>query len=129
MFSVAVRAVTASFRTCEQCGKVFLGVRKICDACFAKEEQEFELVSDYLRDHPNAQAKEVSDETGVEVAHVMKWVKEGRLIARINYACERCGATIHGGRYCAECTAELGRDLQKTKAALLRSNDGYYSKR
>ncbi len=114
-------------QTCPRCQKVHVSQGSLCLACRQKEDDQFALVAEYVQNNPHVQAKEVAEETGVDVSSVMKWIKEGRLIAHFRYTCERCGKTISSGRYCPECVVELQHDLNRLKDSLTK-REGYYAK-
>lgn len=101
-------------KNCKSCDKVFLytGVRSICPECVEKEEKEFELVKQYLWDHPNSSLTEVSEATGVEEKKVLKYLREGRISlgnkSDLKLECEICGTVITYGRICAKCAKALG---------------------
>ncbi|MEJ6950161.1 TIGR03826 family flagellar region protein [Natronospora cellulosivora (SeqCode)] len=101
-------------RNCPQCGKLFAydGTSKVCNVCRSSEENDFEKVRDYLWDNPNATIEEVHTATEVERELIIKFVREGRLVAEgIDFSfmieCERCGLPIPSGRFCNSCQQEL----------------------
>lgn len=95
---------------CPRCGKVFVYVSKrLCPECLAKEEEEFRKVKDYLWEHPDSTIEKVSEATGVSTKKILEFLREGRLMLTSNnpniiLKCERCGAPINTGRFCAECS-------------------------
>lgn len=103
-------------KNCKQCGKLFLynGSQSVCPECFAKDEQEFETVKNYLWDHPKASLQDVSEATGVKEERVLKYLREGRISladgSGIKLECEICGAEIAYGRICGKCAKTLGFD-------------------
>lgn len=106
-------------RNCPQCGRVFrYTVRNLCPDCYAEEEKLFERVRDYLADNPGAKLDKVEQETGVPADKILKWLKEGRLIAKggaiPGLECERCGSPIETGRLCSKCSRELEEQIKKT---------------
>ena len=101
-------------KNCVKCGKLFSPQtgEKVCPVCKKEEENEFDIVKEYLWDNPNAEIQEVHEETGVDKDTIMKFVKEDRLIAEgididWEHECERCGEPISHGRFCASCQKEL----------------------
>lgn len=95
---------------CPRCGKLFVRtVRPICNDCQKEIDEQFKLVYDYLRKKENRQATiyEVSENTGVSVAQIKQFIREGRLIIRdlpnMGYPCESCGEIIREGRMCVAC--------------------------
>lgn len=108
------------FRNCPVCGKVFRFVsRNLCPDCIAEEEKEYEKVRSYVRDHEGANITEVSEATGVSVEKIIRFLREGRLVAKGALAgegaitCERCGVPIGGGQFCDRCREELAQELQR----------------
>ena len=107
------------FRNCPVCGRLFrYAGRNLCPACIAEEEKEYEKVRSYVRDHEGANITEVSEATGVSVEKIIRFLREGKLVAKGALAaegviaCERCGAPIGGGQFCERCREELARELQ-----------------
>ncbi len=107
---------------CKECGKLFSpqAREKVCPVCRQDEEKKYQKVKDYLWDNPNASVEEVHKATEVETDLIIKFVKEGRLVADgldvdILLDCERCGAPITGGRFCSSCLKELQEGLSGKK--------------
>jgi flagellar operon protein (TIGR03826 family) len=108
---------------CKRCGRIFNRVRRdICPVCVAEEDQAFEKVRAYLRQHRYASLPETSEATGVDIDLITEMIKSGRLILRDNpnftYACERCGAPTQVGRYCQACSTELSRMYARARDEL-----------
>lgn len=96
---------------CKECGKLFLKVSSdICPECQKKEEEDFDRVKNYLKEHPNAKITEIIEETGVSEIKVNKFIKSGRL--SIKPTCEVCGRVIDSGRICPECRMKLLREVR-----------------
>jgi len=106
-------------KNCKQCGKLFLynGSQSVCPECFAKDEQEFETVKNYLWDHPKASLPQVVEGTGVKEEKILKYLREGRISladgTEIGLECEFCGAKISYGKICAKCAKALETGIQK----------------
>jgi len=101
-------------KNCKKCGSLFSPDHgeNICQVCRDEEEEKYQKVKEYLWDFPNATVEEVHDETGVEEELIIKFVKEGRLLADgldvdLLLECERCGTQIESGRFCQSCKDEL----------------------
>jgi len=107
-----------TLRNCVRCGALFgsHGGQRLCPACVKQEQADFEAVRDYLKSRPGAPLLEVSDATGVSVARIREWVREGRLVLQEPGAnglvCERCGRPVSTGRLCDRCRRELALQLQ-----------------
>ena len=100
-------------RNCPQCGRIykFTG-RALCPKCVQEDEKEFELVKQYLREHPGASIAEISEETEIEEQKVISYLRDGRLQlvpgqTGILLHCERCDVQILSGRYCDRCLKDI----------------------
>lgn len=124
---------------CKRCGRMFNRVRRdICPSCVAEEENMFQAVRKYLRDHRNASMSELVEATEIPMEFIVEMIRDGRIILRDNpnltYECERCGQPTQSGRYCAKCTQELAAGLSGAATEVRkhkddsRKNSGYYSK-
>ena len=105
-------------KSCEKCGRKFgaLASESLCTKCSAENiESDFKKVRDYLYDHPGADVREVSEETGVSERVILKLLKDERIeiIDDSNglLSCERCGVSIKSGRVCDDCKNQLAKDL------------------
>ena len=83
----------------------------ICPRCKEEQEQKFQEVREYVREHRGADIMEVSDVCNVEPAQIRQWIREDRLQfaddSPIRIPCEKCGTMIRSGRFCDKCNAEL----------------------
>ncbi|MDD3269241.1 MAG: MerR family transcriptional regulator [Syntrophomonadaceae bacterium] len=106
----------ANLRNCSQCGKLFpYQGRNICGKCLEKEEDDFQLVRKYVRDHPGAGVIEVAEETKVEEDKILQFLRDGRLQSKgltTSLVCERCGIVISTGRWCEKCTKQVKAEIQ-----------------
>lgn len=99
-------------RNCRRCGRLFGYVNKpICSSCEEQDEKDFQIVKEYIYDHPKCTMGEVSTATGVPVQKITKFLKEERLeiVEGMSalLSCESCGVAIRSGRFCKECAAKL----------------------
>jgi len=108
-------------KNCKKCGSLFSPDHgeNICQVCRNEEEEKYQKVKEYLWDFPNATVEEVHEETGVEKELIIKFVKEGRLLADglnvdLLLECERCGTQIESGRFCQSCKDELVSGLSES---------------
>lgn len=110
--------VAVTLRNCVRCGKLFgsSGGQRLCPTCVKQEQEDYEAVRAYLKKRPGAPLLEVSDATGVSVARIREWVREGRLVLHEpggnGLTCERCGQPVTTGRLCERCRRELAAQLQ-----------------
>jgi hypothetical protein len=107
-----------NLESCVRCGNMFIfsGIGKhICKDCKDEEDEQFTLVKEFIYDNPSSTVMEVSKETGVRVARIKMFLKEGRLIipddSPIFLNCEGCGTSIKFGRFCRPCAESLNNDL------------------
>ncbi|MBC7331606.1 MAG: hypothetical protein H5U01_09500 [Clostridia bacterium] len=112
---------------CIKCGRAFLwtGGRKVCPQCIEEEERDFEKVYNYLRDHPRATIKEISEATEVEEDEILEFIKQGRIQLKFTdvagkLRCKRCGEPISSGEYCPSCLKELQNALSSVQEDLER---------
>ncbi|KGX86791.1 TIGR03826 family flagellar region protein [Pontibacillus marinus] len=107
---------------CPRCNALFVkSVKSICDACYKKEEEAYDLVYKFISKKKNRTSSidEVVEATGVEKDLVLKFVKEKRLRAgdfpNLTYDCEKCGAPIQEGKICSSCASGIQNDLEREK--------------
>ncbi|HHX23594.1 MAG: TIGR03826 family flagellar region protein [Tepidanaerobacteraceae bacterium] len=116
-------------KNCPQCGKLFIySLHNLCPDCIAKDEDNYNLVRDYLYDNPNASVDEISEKTGVPSKNILEYLKEGRLILKKNninilLSCERCNEPILSGRFCEKCAGKLKNSLSSSKQSLFLDKD------
>lgn len=108
---------------CPRCGKVYVkNVKSLCPDCLREDEQMYEQVYRYLRDHPRSTATQVAEGTGVPEERVLAFLRDGRIQAaewlNVEYPCERCGTTISTGRYCEKCAKEVQSSLRSLATQL-----------
>lgn len=99
-------------RNCSRCGKLFVYItQRVCPACVAEDEKEFEIVREYVWEHRGCSAIEVHEATGVSMDKILQFLREGRLEAQyLGEAllfCETCGDQIDQGRFCSKCADNL----------------------
>lgn len=70
-----------AFANCPICGKLFdkQGFYQVCPSCFAKTEADFDKVRNYLYDNPDKNILEVASDTGVSLAVIREFIRQGRL--------------------------------------------------
>lgn len=123
---------------CTRCGKLFLKLRDICPDCFQKQEDNFVLVNEYIRNHNNCTIQEVSDETGVSITQIRQFILANRIIVNnfpnLSYPCDTCGSQIKEGKKCQSCMVtinELSKQVEKGLAdkELSKPNTSLYKTR
>ncbi len=109
----------SDIRNCPKCGKIFAFLRSpICPACQQLEEQEFELVKEYIYENPGMNMSIVSEETGVPIEKILKFLKDERLeltseSENLILECERCKRPVRSGKYCDKCKNDLETGFRK----------------
>lgn len=104
-------------RNCKGCGKLFnyLSGPPLCPTCAQALDAKFDVVKEYVYDHPRVGMQEVSEVLEVPVAQIKQWIREERLAfaedSMIGLECESCGITIKTGRYCKACKEKLAKGL------------------
>lgn len=111
---------------CPQCGKVFnKSLRTICPDCIKKEEDQYNVVRDYLRQNRDSSPSEVSEATEVPLSLIYKFIREGRLLSStykgLFVECEKCGKNISTGRFCETCKDIASGNLNQLKDKLVES--------
>lgn len=102
-------------RNCPRCGNIFQKLRRdICPACAQNEDKEYEIVRDFIYDNPKSDVITVSEETGISVDTIMKFLRENRLVNLCDsliLECDGCGEPIPSGKYCGDCTEKLKKEI------------------
>lgn len=103
-------------KNCKKCGKLHYGTGRICSACLKNEEEKFNLVKAYLKEHPDSSLIKVSEETGVTVPEIEKFLRDGRLEVTTGIGdylkCMKCGSPIKTGKYCVDCEKKVMNDVK-----------------
>lgn len=103
-------------RNCARCGRIFNSVtgRPICEVCRKELEEMYQKVKTFIKENPNHNIKEVSEECEVPEWQIKQWVREERLqFSRESKAllCERCGQPITTGRFCNSCKTDMANAI------------------
>ena len=88
----------------------------ICDNCCYEEPTSFGIVREYLEQHGNASALEISRDTNIPVGEINSFLRHGRLEipegSSVFIQCKRCGTDIRYGKYCPACAQEMAKELK-----------------
>lgn len=70
-----------SYTNCPICGSLFnkQGFHEVCESCFAKNENDFDKVRDYLYSFANKNISEVASATGVPIDRIRDFIRQGRV--------------------------------------------------
>lgn len=106
-------------KKCMRCGRLFKDDgynSNLCPSCITLDNDDFEKVRLYLYDHTTATAIELSEETGVSIVQIERYLKNGRLEipegSPIFIKCEKCGTDIRSGRLCSMCSLSLSNAMR-----------------
>ncbi|HEX3023226.1 MAG TPA: MerR family transcriptional regulator [Lachnospiraceae bacterium] len=109
---------SGDLKVCKRCKKTFTyyGIGyQYCPTCKEKDEEDFQKVKEYIRDHGIATVNEVVEETGVDEKRIHEYLREGRLEipegSSYYLKCERCGKDITSGRFCASCAMSMKKEF------------------
>lgn len=105
---------------CPNCNDIFVKnqFRDLCPKCWKKEEEDFQIINQFMRKRENRAAtiEQVVTQTGVKEELILKFIKKGRLqlthFPNLGYPCDKCGRIIRTGKLCEGCAGELREDLQ-----------------
>ena len=109
-------------KTCRSCGRLFnyLSGMPICPACKKRLEEKFVEVKEYIRENDTATVQQISEDNDVSVKQIKQWIREERLTftdkSPVGIECEKCGAMIRTGRFCAKCKDSMASDLKQMYA-------------
>ena len=109
-----------NIRNCVRCGKMFDYATgpAICDACKKAIEDSFQKVKAYIQENPRASLKQISEDNEVTTKQIQQWIREERLEfskeSPLQLLCEKCGAKITTGRFCAKCKNTMADKLNNT---------------
>ena len=91
---------------------------RLCVDCAREDQEQFNKVKEYLKEHSTATVIEITKATGVERKQIFEWVKSGQLdiasVVDLGLSCESCGKPIKSGRFCIECAARIESDARKS---------------
>ncbi|RJP20987.1 MAG: hypothetical protein C4520_10565 [Candidatus Abyssobacteria bacterium SURF_5] len=113
---------------CEKCGSLYLRTdNALCPACIEKEETEFQLAVDWLRENPGQNLDALSTATGIARGTVLGWIRERRLMYSGSGEatfCKRCGRQVNSGTLCDQCASLFSSD-NPTKSATPTKTNGH----
>ncbi len=92
---------------CPECGTIVPSRDALCADCRAALDEKFQAVRDALARNPGMDLTSLAKETGVPEKDILKFLRQGRLVARGMLKCQTCGEPIERGRMCAGCTQRL----------------------
>lgn len=99
-------------QTCTRCRRFFnyIGGERLCPSCKEEIEKEFQKVKEYIRENRGATVIQVATDCEVPEKQIREWVRQERLELSSTdgeFVCEKCGASITSGRFCAKCKNDM----------------------
>lgn len=116
-------------KNCKICGKVYPSneFANVCPNCTEHNENEFDIIREYLYTHPNASIYEVATNLDITINKIKHFLRDGRIeiVEKDNHflACQTCGKSIHSGWYCDDCLKQSKYDSNPNYPA--NSNNNY----
>ena len=97
-----------NIENCPRCGKIFAkGFSEVCPVCTKEIDKEYEICAEFLRKNKGASITVLSDETGVTIRQITRFIREGRIslldAPNLSYPCESCGTLIQSSHLCENC--------------------------
>lgn len=105
-----------SIVSCEGCGTIMTrSFRNVCPNCVQQEEENFERVKFYVRDHPQCTVADIVHDLEIPPEQINELLESGRLEKTgtvFDHQCKTCGKLIKSGLICGDCSHELQAKLQ-----------------
>lgn len=104
-------------RNCDRCGKIYASPNpKLCSDCVKQDQDDFNVVREFLKENPKVSIEVISEATGVDELKIREYLRQGQLeLADVNgpaLECTRCGKPISKGDYCVLCQREIQNSLR-----------------
>jgi predicted transposase YbfD/YdcC len=64
---------------CHRCGNIIHANDVCCQTCYQSEMDDYKIVRDYLRSHPNSNAMQIANATGISISNILRYIKDGSL--------------------------------------------------
>lgn len=65
---------------CEMCGAIYIeNLYGVCENCIEEDQQLYHTARDSIKFGEIVTPEIVSERTGIEVKHIMRWIRKGRL--------------------------------------------------
>jgi flagellar operon protein (TIGR03826 family) len=113
-------------KNCRRCGNIYrYNGSLLCPGCIQKEEEDFKMVKEYLKAHPGTTTAVLSENTGVDIKTINRFIRAGLLdsdeyeLIDGELECENCGRPIKSGRFCESCIQELQQGFNKAAQSLI----------
>lgn len=105
---------------CPRCGRLFSrSYHEVCAHCVKEIEDQYTLCREYLKENRYATLEQLSEDTGVPMKQILKFLREGRLATadspNISYPCESCGTPIREHHLCSNCRDRLAKRITRAQ--------------
>jgi len=64
---------------CQKCGNIKPAGEDVCRICSYSDRDEYHIVRDFLRNHPNSNAMQIANATGISVSKILRYIRTGSL--------------------------------------------------
>ncbi len=116
---------------CKKCKQMYELIsinNKFCPSCTKKEYDRYINVRTYVKKYPGITVRQVSEDLGINIAVIMRYLKEEKLeISGSSHAflrCEICGVEISTGLHCQNCKRNNTGDTSTTSTSVQREVEG-----
>lgn len=118
---------------CPRCGNMFNKQHSlVCTRCQPDEDKDSDEVRDAVEEHPNLNAEQIAEYTGVDLQVVMRLVEQGIVtsvtaLESMSIKCGRCGqpAISASKKLCQACLEKLETEVARAqrKVKLTKKKD------
>ncbi len=102
---------------CQKCKKMYELIsinNKYCPDCTRREYERYISVRTYVKENPGITVTQVSEDLGINVSVIIKYLKEEKLEISGNsntfLRCQSCGEQIKTGTHCSSCKRNLSTE-------------------
>ncbi|MBY0403844.1 MAG: hypothetical protein K2X66_08085 [Cyanobacteria bacterium] len=98
------------------------GLSTLCPKCQEKEDEAFNTIKEYLKEHVGAASVEIHEATGIPLDVIDNLYKSGRLTMVILSKCNRCGEVLKDNpgnlTVCQGCAKEMQNQFSSAMQGL-----------
>lgn len=111
---------------CDRCGRIFQKTTQTtCPSCLQIEEDEFNLVKKYIKEHPHTNITQLVAELHIQEKTIVKFLREGRIMSNhhLSYPCAKCENSITEGIFCEDCKTDQLDTIAQLKSSMLENKN------
>lgn len=71
---------------CLKCGSPMDPREYVCQVCGQNDQDEYQLIRNYVRSYPNSNAMQIANATGISVSKILHYIKNGSLSVVDNHS-------------------------------------------